>query len=96
MKLCLDTRREVESEWRKRFFRERMTRLDKRPRPGRPLQRKVLTPNDFSCLEAVVERLAVFERHFESTGRSFGWKFIRFDLNAPIARMRTRHWRRYR
>lgn len=32
----LDTRREVVSEWRKRFFRERMAGLDERPRPGRP------------------------------------------------------------
>lgn len=32
----LDTRREVVSEWRKRFFRERMAGLDERPRSGRP------------------------------------------------------------
>ena len=32
----LDTRREVVSEWRKRFFRERIAGLDERPRPGRP------------------------------------------------------------
>src|SRR5215831_5305612 len=29
------------------------------------VQRKVLTPNDFPCLEAVAERLANFERYFE-------------------------------
>lgn len=33
----LDTRRKVISEWRKRFFRDRMAGLDERPRPGRPL-----------------------------------------------------------
>jgi Winged helix-turn helix len=32
----LDTRREVVSEWRKRFFRERLAGLEERPRPGRP------------------------------------------------------------
>ena len=33
---CLDTRREVVSQWRKRFFEERLAGLAERPRPGRP------------------------------------------------------------
>jgi len=32
----LDTRREVVSMWRKRFFKERMQGIEERPRPGRP------------------------------------------------------------
>ena len=32
----LDTRREVVSLWRKRFFEERLAGLDERLRPGRP------------------------------------------------------------
>jgi hypothetical protein len=32
----LDTRREVVSQWRKRFFMERMAGLEERARPGRP------------------------------------------------------------
>lgn len=32
----LDTRREIVSMWRKRFFEERLAGLDERPRPGRP------------------------------------------------------------
>ena len=32
----LDTRREVASQWRKRFFKERMAGLEERARPGRP------------------------------------------------------------
>jgi hypothetical protein len=32
----LDTRREVVSMWRKRFFEQRLTGLEERPRPGRP------------------------------------------------------------
>jgi hypothetical protein len=32
----LDTRREVVSMWRKRFFEERVAGLEERPRPGRP------------------------------------------------------------
>jgi len=33
---CLDTRREVVSLWRKRFFVDRLAGLEERPRPGRP------------------------------------------------------------
>ena len=32
----LDTRREVVSQWRKRFFKERLAGLKERARPGRP------------------------------------------------------------
>ncbi|MGH8756182.1 MAG: helix-turn-helix domain-containing protein [Burkholderiales bacterium] len=32
----LDTRREVVSLWRKRFFEERLAGLEERARPGRP------------------------------------------------------------
>ena len=32
----LDTRREVVSQWRKRFFEDRLAGLDERMRPGRP------------------------------------------------------------
>jgi len=32
----LDTRREVVSQWRKRFFKHRLKGLDERARPGRP------------------------------------------------------------
>ena len=33
---CLNTRREEVSQWRKRFFKERMAGLEERVRPGRP------------------------------------------------------------
>jgi hypothetical protein len=33
---CLNTRREVVSLWRKRFFDERLAGLEERARPGRP------------------------------------------------------------
>ena len=32
----LDTRREVVSQWRKRFFKERLEGLEEKARPGRP------------------------------------------------------------
>ena len=43
------------------------------------VQRKVLTPNDFPSLEAVAERLANFERYYESIAHPFEWKFARTD-----------------
>ena len=32
----LDTRREVVSQWRQRFFKDRLAGLEERSRPGRP------------------------------------------------------------
>lgn len=55
------------------------------------VQRKALTPNDLTCLEAVAERLESFERYYESIAHPFEWKFTRADLNALIARMRSRY-----
>ncbi len=57
------------------------------------VQRKALTPNDFPCREAVAERLARFERYYESIAHPFEWKFTRADLNQLMARMRTRYAR---
>jgi hypothetical protein len=55
------------------------------------VQRKVLTPNDFPDLSAVAKRLADFERYYESIAHPFEWKFTRSDLNALLARMRSRY-----
>ncbi len=57
------------------------------------VQRKVLTPNDFPSLAAIAERLANFERYYETIAHPFEWRFTRADLNALIARMRDR-WAR--
>ena len=46
------------------------------------VQRQVLTPNNFPCLEAVAESLSGFERYYESIAQPFEWKFTRTDLNA--------------
>jgi hypothetical protein len=45
------------------------------------LQRKVLTPNDFTSLSVLAQRLYDFERHYESLARPFQWKFTRDDLH---------------
>jgi hypothetical protein len=55
------------------------------------VQRKVLTPNDFPSLAQVAQRLADFERYFESIAHPFEWKFTRSHLNALVARMRARY-----
>jgi hypothetical protein len=44
------------------------------------IQRKVLTPNDYSSTAAVVDALLRFERHYERYARPFSWKFTRHDL----------------
>uniref|UniRef100_UPI002FC88635 hypothetical protein n=1 Tax=Polaromonas sp. TaxID=1869339 RepID=UPI002FC88635 len=55
------------------------------------VQCKALTPNDFTCLQAVADRLENFERYYESIAHPFEWKFTRADLNALMARMRSRY-----
>jgi hypothetical protein len=44
------------------------------------IQRKVLSPNDFSGLEALAERLLDFQYYWEATAKPFQWKFTRSDL----------------
>lgn len=44
------------------------------------VQRKVLTPKDFTSLAAVKERLLAFERRYEETARPFAREFTRQDL----------------
>jgi len=51
------------------------------------LQRNALTPNDFPSLEAVAERIAGFERYYESIAKPFEWKFTHRDLAAMLAKI---------
>jgi hypothetical protein len=51
------------------------------------IQRKVLTPNDFSSLQMLAERLQDFERHYEAIAKPFEWKFTREDLNKLVQRL---------
>jgi DDE superfamily endonuclease len=37
------------------------------------IQRKVLTPNDFTSLDQVEDRLTAFERRYNATARPFRW-----------------------
>lgn len=51
------------------------------------IQRKVLTPNDFATLQAVVNRLDAFEHHYNEIAKPFDWTFTRDDLEQLIARV---------
>ena len=51
------------------------------------VQRKVLTPNDFTDLDEVEQRLLAFERYYEEAARPFEWKFTRKDLADLMKRL---------
>jgi hypothetical protein len=51
------------------------------------IQRKVLTPNDFSSLQAIVDRLDAFEHHYNQIATPFDWTFTHDDLKHLIARI---------
>lgn len=44
------------------------------------VQRKVLTPNDFTSVTEVEERLLGFQERYQEIARPFEWKFTRADL----------------
>jgi hypothetical protein len=48
------------------------------------VQRKALTPNDFSSLAAVRERLLGFQRRYQQIARPFQWTFSRKNLQALL------------
>lgn len=54
------------------------------------LQRKVLTPNDFTSLHDVEDRILRFQRHYEQIARPFQWKFTRRELEDLMRRL-ARH-----
>jgi transposase len=45
------------------------------------VQRKVLTPNDFTDLDQLEQHLLSFGRRYEQIARPFEWKFTRADLD---------------
>ena len=51
------------------------------------MQRKVLTPNDFTSLAEVEDRLLRFQEHYEAMATPFQWRFTRSDLLALLARL---------
>src|SRR5262249_30244689 len=51
------------------------------------VQRKALTPNDFTSLDQIRDRLAAFEVRYNAIARPFTWKFTRTDLNDLLQRI---------
>jgi len=55
------------------------------------VQRKVLTPNDFSSLTQLEQRLLTFQHHYERTASPFKWTFTRRDLQTLLAKIRRKN-----
>ena len=51
------------------------------------VQRKVVTPNDFTSLDQVEDRLTAFEQRYNATARPFRWKFTPADLEDLLTRI---------
>ena len=51
------------------------------------VQRKVLTPNDFTDLDEVADRLLAFQAAYEAIATPFEWKFTRSDLASLLERL---------
>jgi transposase len=51
------------------------------------VQRKALTPNDFTSLNQIRERLAAFEVRYNAIATPFSWKFTRTDLHDLLNRL---------
>jgi transposase len=51
------------------------------------LQRKALTPNDFTGLGQIRDRLAAFETRYNAIARPFSWTFTRADLDDLLHRI---------
>jgi transposase len=51
------------------------------------VQRKVVSPNDFTDLDQIRDRLAAFETRYNAIARPFDWKFTRTDLDDLLHRI---------
>ena len=51
------------------------------------VQRKVLTPNDFTDLDQIRDRLAAFETRYNAIAWPFDWRFTRTDLGDLLRRI---------
>ncbi|MFF2519667.1 transposase [Streptomyces sp. NPDC058086] len=51
------------------------------------VQRKVVSPNDFTDLTEVGDRLRAFEDRYNATAQPFQWKFTTSDLDDLLARL---------
>jgi transposase len=51
------------------------------------IQRKVVTPNDFTDLGQIRDRLAAFQTRYNAVAKPFNWRFTRTDLNDLLDRI---------
>ncbi|MET9324210.1 transposase [Streptomyces sp. NPDC003038] len=51
------------------------------------VQRKVVSPNDFTDLNQVRDRIRAFEDRYNATAQPFQWKFTTCDLDDLLARL---------
>jgi hypothetical protein len=51
------------------------------------VQRKVVSPNDFSDLAEIEDRLAAFEQRYNAVAEPFDWTFTHDDLNQLLVRI---------
>lgn len=51
------------------------------------VQRKVVTPNDFTNLDQVQNRLTAFEQRYNATAKPYRWKFTPTDLKDLLTRI---------
>jgi hypothetical protein len=51
------------------------------------VQRKVVTPNDLTDLDALAQRLLDFQDRYNQHAAPFAWKFTRTDLDALLERI---------
>jgi transposase len=51
------------------------------------VQRKVISPNDFTDIDQIRDRLATFETRYNAVAKPFNWKFTRTDLDDLLNRI---------
>ncbi len=54
------------------------------------VQRKVLTPNDFSSLAELQQRLIAFQSHYQAKAAPFRWTFTRRDLQTLLTKIESK------
>ena len=58
------------------------------------VQRKVVTPNDFTSLHELEERLLAFQVRYEQTAKPFQWAFTRADLADLLSKLKAKEMSR--
>lgn len=51
------------------------------------MQRKAITPSDFTDLEDLATRILAFQDRYNATATPFDWTYTREDLNAFLKRL---------